>query len=320
MSEPGSTLRSVEAEAVTAVEALRMSFRPDQITTLFVGESSPVNGTFFYDGDNSMVRYMQRAVEAVLPDEGNFLDRFRGYGWYLDDLVLTPINHLQPSARRAAWLRASNSLAGRIDEYRPLAIVSLLSGIKRIVEGRRKDCGQHCNFIQRPIPRHGQSEEVSLGDAGHCTKVATSLSNRLAIGRTSNRGRKVAKAKTQQGSFGWERGFDPKLLLELVSEHRTVESGRVAFKGTSRIYWQPVLNSAVRTNINIGSLKNRCISASINDGSISLQDPDEFLEACAHALDRLRRLPKSPFVVYSSLTYEGPKPLSVIQDDQVKVV
>ena len=54
--------------------------------------------------------------------------------WYLDDLVLTPVNHLTSSERKAKWLTAQNSLADRIAEYQPLAIVSLLLGIQRIVE------------------------------------------------------------------------------------------------------------------------------------------------------------------------------------------
>ena len=49
--------------------------------------------------------------------------------WYLDDLVLTPVNHLTSSERKAKWLTAQNSLADRIAEYQPLAIV-----IQRIVE------------------------------------------------------------------------------------------------------------------------------------------------------------------------------------------
>ncbi|WP_038976047.1 hypothetical protein [Bradyrhizobium japonicum] len=65
--------RSRDLEASAATEALRASFRPDEITTLFVGESAPINGTFFYDGNSLMLRYMQRAVEAAIPDEGDFL-------------------------------------------------------------------------------------------------------------------------------------------------------------------------------------------------------------------------------------------------------
>jgi hypothetical protein len=82
-----------------AVETLRASYRPQQITTLFVGESAPHSGKFFCDGDNSMVRYMQRATEAVISGTGDFLDRFKSYGWYLDDLVLTPVNKMTNAQR-----------------------------------------------------------------------------------------------------------------------------------------------------------------------------------------------------------------------------
>jgi hypothetical protein len=34
------------------VEATRARFRPDKITTLFVGESAPDGGDFFYFGDS----------------------------------------------------------------------------------------------------------------------------------------------------------------------------------------------------------------------------------------------------------------------------
>ena len=75
------------------VEVTRAGFRPDRITTLFVGESAPASGAFFYHGDNAMLRYMQRATEAALGVEsGKFFDRFKASGWFLDDLVLTPVN------------------------------------------------------------------------------------------------------------------------------------------------------------------------------------------------------------------------------------
>jgi hypothetical protein len=61
------------------VEALRASYRPERITTLFVGESAPINGTFSYDGDNSMVRHMRQAVDSALPGEGDFLSRAADY-------------------------------------------------------------------------------------------------------------------------------------------------------------------------------------------------------------------------------------------------
>jgi hypothetical protein len=45
---------------------------------------------------------MQSAVEDSIGDNGGeFLERFKGYGWYLDDLVLIPVNRLEKSERLA---------------------------------------------------------------------------------------------------------------------------------------------------------------------------------------------------------------------------
>jgi hypothetical protein len=48
-----------------AVEAARAKFRPERITTLFVGESAPSSGKFFYYGNTAMTRYMRSAVELA---------------------------------------------------------------------------------------------------------------------------------------------------------------------------------------------------------------------------------------------------------------
>ena len=74
-----------------AVEATRKRFRPEQITTLFVGESAPASGDFFYNGNTALKRHMQRAMENSLGEGGDFFERFKAYGWYLDDLVLIPV-------------------------------------------------------------------------------------------------------------------------------------------------------------------------------------------------------------------------------------
>lgn len=98
-------MRDTLALAMTSpIETLRASFHPETMTTLFVGESAPHNGTFFYDGKNAMLGYMERATNAVLSGEGGFLQRFKAAGWYLDDLVLTPVNHLTAPERKLLCL------------------------------------------------------------------------------------------------------------------------------------------------------------------------------------------------------------------------
>jgi hypothetical protein len=96
--------------------------------TLFVGESAPHSGKFFYFGNTAMTRYMEAAVNSALgvDEHTAFLDRFQTLGWYLDDLVLSPVNHLTPSERQTQCKAALKSLAERIADYRPLAIVSLM--------------------------------------------------------------------------------------------------------------------------------------------------------------------------------------------------
>ena len=139
-----------------AVEATRARFRPAKITTLFVGESAPVSGDFFYYGNNAMLTHMQRAVEQALGGGGDFLDRFKGFGWYLDDLVLTPVNQLKGAERGAKCRDAQNSLAVRIAEYQPLAIVSLMIGIKSIVDAAAIAAGNDAPRFAVPFPGMGQ--------------------------------------------------------------------------------------------------------------------------------------------------------------------
>jgi hypothetical protein len=153
------TWRSLDPGAIAATEALRSSYRPNRITTLFVGESAPINGTFFYAGNSSMVGYMQRAVDTLLSGEGDFLARFRDHGWYLDDLVLAPINHLTRAQRIAAWRGARDSLSTRIAAYQPLAIVSVLSGIKEIVADAAMKAGGTATMFAVPFPGMGNQKK-----------------------------------------------------------------------------------------------------------------------------------------------------------------
>jgi hypothetical protein len=61
-----------------------------------------------------------------------FLNWFKARGWYLDDLVTTPIENLRERRKKCREARAS--LAARIAEYQPAAIVCLLKSISDDVE------------------------------------------------------------------------------------------------------------------------------------------------------------------------------------------
>ncbi len=134
------------------IEAVRARYRPERITALFVGESAPHSGKFFYYGNNTLLHQMKRAVELALGERGDFLESFKAYGWYLDDLVLTPVNHLPKSERVAKCFDARKSLADRIAEYKPEAIVSLLLVIEPFVNDAAKEAGSNAPRHVVPFP------------------------------------------------------------------------------------------------------------------------------------------------------------------------
>jgi hypothetical protein len=153
------------------VEAVRARYRPERITTLFVGESAPHSGKFFYIGDTAMLRYMRRAVERALGEGDDFLETFKAYGWYLDDLVLTPVNKLAKSERKAKCLGARNSLADRIAEYKPEAIVSVLLFIKPFVDEAARIAGSDAPRYAVPFPGMGQQARFQAAMASLIPKL-----------------------------------------------------------------------------------------------------------------------------------------------------
>ena len=134
------------------VEAVRARYRPERIKTLFVGESAPHSGAFFYCGNNAMLRHMQSAVALALGESDDFLKSFKAYGWYLDDLVLTPVNHLTKSQKKAECQAAVKSFADRIASYQPEAIVSLLLIVEPFVKAAADQAGSKSPRYAVPFP------------------------------------------------------------------------------------------------------------------------------------------------------------------------
>jgi hypothetical protein len=116
---------------MTEIERLRSQYRPERITVLFVGEAPPASDSFFYRGNSGLTNYMRDALGGPKGDI-EFLNWFKARGWYLDDLVTAPIEILRD--RRKKCKEARPSLAARIAEYQPAAIVCLLKSISDDVE------------------------------------------------------------------------------------------------------------------------------------------------------------------------------------------
>jgi hypothetical protein len=135
------------------LEELRRSFHPDCIATLFVGESAPVSGRFFYSSNSSLFRAMKR----VFGDRESFLEDFKKNGFYLDDLVLTPINKLERRERSRQRQEAVPELAKRLVEYNPKAVVVVMRAILPMVRQAMRIAGISYEPFCVPHPAFGNS-------------------------------------------------------------------------------------------------------------------------------------------------------------------
>jgi hypothetical protein len=141
------------------IERLRLQYRPERITVLFVGEAPPASDSFFYRGNSGLTIYMRDAVGGPKGDS-DFLNWFKARGWYLDDLVTTPIEDRRERRKQCREARAS--LATRIAEYQPSAIVCLLKRICDDVEIAASKAASKAPLYT--VPFAGQGHQTKFRD------------------------------------------------------------------------------------------------------------------------------------------------------------
>lgn len=146
-------------------ESIREKYRPRQTRVLFIGESRPANGTFFYCGDSTLARYTCEAFEVVygsFPDISSFLAGFQALGCFLVDLCPEPVNHLSRKQRRQKHKAGEGALAVMLSALKPLALVVVMKGIACSVNqaARIADAGITLRY-DLPFPaQHHQKEYV----------------------------------------------------------------------------------------------------------------------------------------------------------------
>lgn len=141
-------------------EQIRNKYRPDSVSTLFVGESPPANGTFFYKGDSRLFRYTCEAFGCSTADVSSFLSGFKSQGFFLVDLCSTPVNNLPPRERRRARNAGVPRLAREIEELQPKAIVVVMKAIADHVHRALGDSGLRPEQVHvLPFPAQGHERE-----------------------------------------------------------------------------------------------------------------------------------------------------------------
>ena len=143
------------------IENLRQFYQPDYIKTLFVGESAPTSGDFFYRGNSSFTTYTRQAFESAhnlkfISDKA-FLDYFKGRGYFFDDLSHEPVDHLKSEHQNQALKNAVFPLAMRIQMYQPEIIIACHEKIVPHVQESIRISDIQCDYFTLPFPGNGQS-------------------------------------------------------------------------------------------------------------------------------------------------------------------
>lgn len=147
-------------------EELRRKYRPSQVRWLFVGESPPASGRFFYRRNSGLYRAVRDVFAAVDPSvhDENFLEIFRSSGCYLVDLCSQPVDQLSPSFRRATCRAGEPRLAKTIACLNPQMIATMLRSIEGNVSNAVAQACWSGPLLHLPYPgrwAHLKAEFVS---------------------------------------------------------------------------------------------------------------------------------------------------------------
>lgn len=135
-------------------DQLRLSYRPDIVRILFIGESRPASGRFFYQGDSGLYRAMRDTFQLLHPSitDATFLHTFQVLGCYLVDLCGRPVDKLNPQARQAACLTAEPQLCRVFSTLQPEMAAVVVRSIRQNVRRAASCAGWAGRLLELPYP------------------------------------------------------------------------------------------------------------------------------------------------------------------------
>jgi len=151
----------------TANEHLRTRYRPRRVRLLFVGESPPASGRFFYRADSGLYRAFRRSFIAAIPalESTDFLESFRDLGCYLVDLCGKPVDRLTTRQRRQACVDGEPGLGRTIKRLRPEIIVTVVRSIAKNVRRAQQQAGWTGTRLELPYPGRWKQHREAFADA-----------------------------------------------------------------------------------------------------------------------------------------------------------
>lgn len=140
-------------------EKLRLSYKPDVVKVLLVGESRPSWGNFFYDTERpDWLRECTRQVFSAIYKEArhlggdDFLKFFKEKGFYLEDLCHEPVDFLSPEDRAIFCQAGVNGLSDNIAQWKPSTVITILLRIEDFVSQSigKSGTSPHCLIVPYP--------------------------------------------------------------------------------------------------------------------------------------------------------------------------
>ncbi len=117
-----------------AFNDLRQQYKPDKINILFIADAPAAGNRFFYRKNSELFKAVKAAFTQVFgefTDRDEFLNFYKDFGCYLDNICLVPVKHLPDKEQKAERQRGIQPLAERIAEMQPRLIIITMKAIEK---------------------------------------------------------------------------------------------------------------------------------------------------------------------------------------------
>ena len=146
---------------------LRHKYHPKVLKLIFILESPPVSGKYFYDPTGKttepLFSAMMRLLGYIPADKKDGLEFFKEKGYLIIDATYKQVNKLKGKMRDDTILADYKNLLSDLNSINPdknIPIILVKSNICKILEGRLSSDG--FDIINRgtaiPFPSHGQQK------------------------------------------------------------------------------------------------------------------------------------------------------------------
>lgn len=121
-------------EEANNFEELRQQYKPEKVNVLFIADAPSVGPRYFYRKNSELFKAVKAAFTQVFgefKDRDEFLNFYKDFGCYLDNICLVPVKHLPVKEQNIERQRGIVPLSQRITEMQPRLIIITMKAIEK---------------------------------------------------------------------------------------------------------------------------------------------------------------------------------------------